>query len=242
MCSWGSKLPDSPWILIACFHAYTLLCGSFPVVPSVITHCSVLNVFLFNYGLVFIHTNLLHAYYFFYAAFFCPFPTSPKCTWSPCDGIPGPLLSFFLVLVPPMTNPAGFYGLDESDLDKVFRLPTTTFIGGNESALPLREIIRRLEVRRAGVYARPLCSQGQGQSGCLWKVLGQPAHCKIFSLGTASQHSLHSQEPPRVTCSALIASSFLLHCSNALGLPKVEQTPGNWILPFLKPLQLCFPV
>uniref|UniRef100_A0A8C2QAG8 2-oxoglutarate dehydrogenase complex component E1 n=1 Tax=Cyprinus carpio TaxID=7962 RepID=A0A8C2QAG8_CYPCA len=40
----------------------------------------------------------------------------------------------------------GFYGLDESDLDKVFRLPTTTFIGGNESALPLREIIRRLEV------------------------------------------------------------------------------------------------
>jgi len=40
----------------------------------------------------------------------------------------------------------GFYGLEESDLDKVFRLPTTTFIGGNESALPLREIIRRLEV------------------------------------------------------------------------------------------------
>ncbi|KAG7233269.1 hypothetical protein INR49_007279 [Caranx melampygus] len=39
------------------------------------------------------------------------------------------------------------YGLTESDLDKVFRLPTTTFIGGNESALPLREIIRRLEVR-----------------------------------------------------------------------------------------------
>ncbi|XP_006770452.1 PREDICTED: 2-oxoglutarate dehydrogenase, mitochondrial isoform X4 [Myotis davidii] len=39
----------------------------------------------------------------------------------------------------------GFYGLDESDLDKVFQLPTTTFIGGQESALPLREIIRRLE-------------------------------------------------------------------------------------------------
>ncbi|KAL0618965.1 2-oxoglutarate dehydrogenase, mitochondrial [Plecturocebus cupreus] len=38
-----------------------------------------------------------------------------------------------------------FYGLDESDLDKVFHLPTTTFIGGQESALPLREIIRRLE-------------------------------------------------------------------------------------------------
>uniref|UniRef100_A0A3P8PXW3 2-oxoglutarate dehydrogenase complex component E1 n=1 Tax=Astatotilapia calliptera TaxID=8154 RepID=A0A3P8PXW3_ASTCA len=40
---------------------------------------------------------------------------------------------------------AGIYGLAESDLDKVFRLPTTTFIGGNESALPLREIIYRLE-------------------------------------------------------------------------------------------------
>ncbi|TRY96862.1 hypothetical protein DNTS_015418 [Danionella cerebrum] len=40
----------------------------------------------------------------------------------------------------------GFYGLEESDLDKVFRLPTTTFIGGEESALPLREIIRRLEM------------------------------------------------------------------------------------------------
>uniref|UniRef100_H3BAN4 2-oxoglutarate dehydrogenase complex component E1 n=1 Tax=Latimeria chalumnae TaxID=7897 RepID=H3BAN4_LATCH len=43
-------------------------------------------------------------------------------------------------------NHAGFYGLDESDLDKVFHLPTTTFIGGNETALPLREIIRRLEM------------------------------------------------------------------------------------------------
>ena len=41
----------------------------------------------------------------------------------------------------------GVYGLAESDLDKVFRLPTTTFIGGSESSLPLREIIRRLEVK-----------------------------------------------------------------------------------------------
>ncbi|KAM3834723.1 2-oxoglutarate dehydrogenase-like, mitochondrial isoform 1-T1 [Vipera latastei] len=38
-----------------------------------------------------------------------------------------------------------FYGLYESDLDKVYRLPTTTFIGGNETMLSLREIIRRLE-------------------------------------------------------------------------------------------------
>uniref|UniRef100_A0A3P8Z837 2-oxoglutarate dehydrogenase complex component E1 n=1 Tax=Esox lucius TaxID=8010 RepID=A0A3P8Z837_ESOLU len=39
-----------------------------------------------------------------------------------------------------------FYGLDESDLGKVFRLPTTTFIGGSESALSLHQIIHRLEM------------------------------------------------------------------------------------------------
>lgn len=50
----------------------------------------------------------------------------------------------------------GFYGLDESDLDKIFRLPTTTFIGGSESALPLKEIIRRLEVSPALLW--PCCA------------------------------------------------------------------------------------
>lgn len=40
----------------------------------------------------------------------------------------------------------GFYGLDESDLDRSFQLPPTTFIGGGDSTLPLREIIHRLEV------------------------------------------------------------------------------------------------
>ncbi|XP_026046138.1 2-oxoglutarate dehydrogenase-like, mitochondrial isoform X2 [Astatotilapia calliptera] len=39
----------------------------------------------------------------------------------------------------------GLYGLDESDLDRSFQLPHTTFIGGQETTLPLREIIRRLE-------------------------------------------------------------------------------------------------
>ncbi|XP_056616415.1 2-oxoglutarate dehydrogenase-like, mitochondrial isoform X4 [Triplophysa dalaica] len=42
--------------------------------------------------------------------------------------------------------PRRSYGLEESDLDKTFQLPQTTFIGGNESTLPLREIIRRLEM------------------------------------------------------------------------------------------------
>lgn len=35
--------------------------------------------------------------------------------------------------------------LDESDMERIFTLPQTTFIGGQETALPLREIIRRLE-------------------------------------------------------------------------------------------------
>uniref|UniRef100_A0A8D0W8K5 2-oxoglutarate dehydrogenase-like, mitochondrial n=1 Tax=Sus scrofa TaxID=9823 RepID=A0A8D0W8K5_PIG len=38
-----------------------------------------------------------------------------------------------------------FYDLQEADLDKEFQLPTTTFIGGSEHTLSLREIIRRLE-------------------------------------------------------------------------------------------------
>jgi hypothetical protein len=33
----------------------------------------------------------------------------------------------------------------EADMDTVYQLPSTTFIGGEEKALPLREIISRLE-------------------------------------------------------------------------------------------------
>ncbi|XP_077585510.1 2-oxoglutarate dehydrogenase-like, mitochondrial isoform X1 [Stigmatopora nigra] len=43
-----------------------------------------------------------------------------------------------------------FYGLHESDLDRRFRLPHTTFIGGGETTLPLREVIRRLEASYCG--------------------------------------------------------------------------------------------
>ena len=49
--------------------------------------------------------------------------------------VPQSLFSYFLPLF-----------LDEHDMDRVFTLPQTTFIGGEQSALPLREIIRRLEV------------------------------------------------------------------------------------------------
>ncbi|XP_004074658.1 2-oxoglutarate dehydrogenase, mitochondrial isoform X1 [Oryzias latipes] len=37
-------------------------------------------------------------------------------------------------------------GLDSSSMDRMFRIPKTTFIGGKESVLTLREIIRRLEM------------------------------------------------------------------------------------------------
>ncbi|XP_059156850.1 2-oxoglutarate dehydrogenase complex component E1-like isoform X2 [Physella acuta] len=45
-----------------------------------------------------------------------------------------------------------YYNLGEGDLDRVFRLPNTTYIGGNESVLPLKEIIRRLQ----NVYCRSI--------------------------------------------------------------------------------------
>ncbi|XP_012693837.2 2-oxoglutarate dehydrogenase-like, mitochondrial [Clupea harengus] len=44
----------------------------------------------------------------------------------------------------------GIYGLEESDLDKTFQLPSTTFIGGSETTLPLREIIHRLKTAYCG--------------------------------------------------------------------------------------------
>ena len=39
-----------------------------------------------------------------------------------------------------------FYFLGEAEMDKTYQLPQTTRIGGGETALTLREIIRRLEV------------------------------------------------------------------------------------------------
>lgn len=39
---------------------------------------------------------------------------------------------------------------EESDMDRVFKLPSTTFIGGKEKSLPLREILKRLESAYCG--------------------------------------------------------------------------------------------
>uniref|UniRef100_A0AAQ4RTL3 2-oxoglutarate dehydrogenase complex component E1 n=1 Tax=Gasterosteus aculeatus aculeatus TaxID=481459 RepID=A0AAQ4RTL3_GASAC len=44
----------------------------------------------------------------------------------------------------------GFYGLSASDLDRSFQLPPTTFIGGGDNPLPLKEIVRRLEISYCG--------------------------------------------------------------------------------------------
>ncbi|XP_065338418.1 2-oxoglutarate dehydrogenase complex component E1 isoform X4 [Cloeon dipterum] len=37
------------------------------------------------------------------------------------------------------------YSFEERDMDRVFKLPSTTYIGGKDKALPLKEILRRLE-------------------------------------------------------------------------------------------------
>ncbi|XP_029663293.1 2-oxoglutarate dehydrogenase, mitochondrial isoform X3 [Formica exsecta] len=42
------------------------------------------------------------------------------------------------------------YMLEESDMDRVFKLPSTTFIGGKDKSLPLREILKRLEAAYCG--------------------------------------------------------------------------------------------
>uniref|UniRef100_A0A8D0AMB1 2-oxoglutarate dehydrogenase complex component E1 n=1 Tax=Sander lucioperca TaxID=283035 RepID=A0A8D0AMB1_SANLU len=51
---------------------------------------------------------------------------------------------------PKVTSSTCFYNLDESDLDMSFQLPPTTFIGGADNTLPLKEIIRRLETSYCG--------------------------------------------------------------------------------------------
>ncbi|XP_051174483.1 2-oxoglutarate dehydrogenase complex component E1 isoform X3 [Leptopilina boulardi] len=43
-----------------------------------------------------------------------------------------------------------YYSFEESDMDRVFKLPSTTFIGGKEKSLPLREILKRLESTYCG--------------------------------------------------------------------------------------------
>ncbi|XP_043254343.1 2-oxoglutarate dehydrogenase, mitochondrial isoform X3 [Colletes gigas] len=42
------------------------------------------------------------------------------------------------------------YSFEDSDMDRIFKLPSTTFIGGKEKSLPLREILKRLEATYCG--------------------------------------------------------------------------------------------
>lgn len=46
--------------------------------------------------------------------------------------------------LPPKTN-VKLTPTEEHDMDRMFKLPSTTFIGGKEKFLPLREILNRLE-------------------------------------------------------------------------------------------------
>lgn len=65
---------------------------------------------------------------------------------SPAEMLSIPQPNFSLSFYAALASFPAFYDLQEADLDKEFRLPTTTFIGGPENTLSLREIIRRLEV------------------------------------------------------------------------------------------------
>lgn len=63
-----------------------------------------------------------------------------------CHGALHPLSDSIVSSSAALGSFPAFYNLQEADLDKEFQLPTTTFIGGSENMLSLREIIRRLEV------------------------------------------------------------------------------------------------
>ncbi|KAH9360406.1 hypothetical protein HPB48_012165 [Haemaphysalis longicornis] len=54
-------------------------------------------------------------------------------------------LGITVTKVDPMEILLTSHNLEEKDMDRLFKLPATTFIGGEESTLPLREILRRLE-------------------------------------------------------------------------------------------------
>ena len=48
--------------------------------------------------------------------------------------------------------------VDEKDLDKEFQLPQTTWIGGDQKTLPLREIIKRMENVYPTLWCCPSCT------------------------------------------------------------------------------------
>lgn len=75
--------------------------------------------------------------------------------------------------------------LDQPDMDRVFQLPPTTYIGGPERSLPLREIIQRLEV--CGIlfcFVYKLCMQcifclPSVWLHCKWKISSMVIHCLL---------------------------------------------------------------
>lgn len=79
----------------------------------------------------------------------------------------------------------GFYGLNESDLDRTFQLPPTTFIGGGNSTLPLREIIHRLEVFFFMIFLLTLTYRSAQCVVFLKKNLNIFAHRRLIAVTSA---------------------------------------------------------
>lgn len=87
---------------------------------------------------------------------------------------------------------SAFYDLREADLDKEFQLPTTTFIGGSEHTLSLREIIQRLEVSTAGVGGTPGAALKPARGGrCCLFCSRCPGICPSSWLSPQSTYCQH---------------------------------------------------
>lgn len=76
---------------------------------------------------------------------------------------------------------------DASDMDRIFTLPQTTFIGGQETALPLREIIRRLEVLTWCRNFRILIRRGSHPANPWW-LLGLFTFTVISKMNAQNQN------------------------------------------------------
>ena len=87
--------------------------------------------------------------------------------------------------MPPELNIKNYFPAD-SDMDKIFQLPSTTFIGDkqHETALPLKEIVRRLEKTYCGsigveymfINSRAKCNY----SGCGLVIMGAAWFGKVM--------------------------------------------------------------
>uniref|UniRef100_A0A2K5HP44 2-oxoglutarate dehydrogenase-like, mitochondrial n=1 Tax=Colobus angolensis palliatus TaxID=336983 RepID=A0A2K5HP44_COLAP len=103
-----------------------------------------------------------------------------------------------------------FYDLQEADLDKEFQLPMTTFIGGSENTLSLREIIRRLE----NTYCQHI--------GLEFMFINDVEQCQWIRQKFETPGVMQfSSEEKRTLLARLVRSM-------RLGSPSVAGLPGTW--------------